>query len=629
MPAAALSAFAQRVVAEPPSREFAIEMMQTLRPVEPDALHAMTLTDVCAIDGEEALRRHVRKRADDIEAVLPVWDYPDTRAGRAARVRAINMVHRLRSLADYWDECLDALRLPDQSAPDYDPLADPRYDPRSSSYAYLPRRRLSALVSSSLDLAPYAAPDRSSFPPALREAMANEDARRMSLVPVGSVPSAPSDSRWKSRAARRARISENLRLESLFTIYTKLRKIRAVARRLTASSKAEFMPRLFPGWVPGRRQYDAADKAFLRHLSTIQSLTRKQMVEFRVVQAAQWARENGWFVLFASLTADNAHYSHSEWSFSQKRLWEYLRRAVGEELGLSASESTSRAWREQLVRYFLVPEQGGKTGREHSHAVVLLRALPRGCQSDPNAGRAVPYYREISGFKRFWGAGFSSWQMFRTDGDDPWGRKGFVWPVIPVGKTSKLSSWTGAWRPLDASPPAVVASYLSDYLKKQFSPTGPTEGTKRWRRRISYSRSFGKDYLRETISRLSEKQTLVLIESPHLARIHARVPRRLLLQESLRRYRSLVGVNSWRMLVRKVQARESIFRLWLAMKEAKPHLPVGERLPTIGSISTLTSADLGVSDEEHARLRAEVANEFLRTESEHPLVKGALRGSVF
>ena len=204
-----------------------------------------------------------------------------------------------------------------------------------------------------------------------------------------------------------------------------------------------------------------------------------------------------WFLVFNTLTVNDAEYENV-WGDRERHsnIWKkYIARItydVGVALGLKKGEYRAS----DIHRYAAVVESGKKKGRLHIHVVHYLKALPNGVV-DPNRGRSVPNYQEISAFHQYWEYGFSTPRAVRFGANDPYGNLGWRWPVVRSKRSSTV------WVPLRNGSPAVVAAYLGKYLSKDASGINEAEESKRWHYRVKITQGFGLDPYRELMSQLS------------------------------------------------------------------------------------------------------------------------------
>ena len=218
---------------------------------------------------------------------------------------------------------------------------------------------------------------------------------------------------------------------------------------------------------------------FLRRMSESAAVGRQMAVVWRCVEETVWAQENGWFIVFDTLTFRDLSVAEE----GLKTGWASYAKRVRHHVGMHVY-GTKAAMRAvpiaDYARHLCVVEHGEKTGRVHMHVIWWLRDMPPDWKVDPNAGRRVPDRRELSRMKPLWDYGFSTPIICRTGPDDAWARAGHQWPV---------DRRTG--RNLVVAGPVALGSYVSKYLSKQHGSTIT------WRTRIS--RNLGLRNLRSLL----------------------------------------------------------------------------------------------------------------------------------
>lgn len=419
-------------------------------------------------------------------------------------------------------------------------------------------------------------------------------------------------------ADRRAHLSDILhRLDTSFTNFHKQEECRALVRKITSRPRAEYLAETFPGWVPTKaRKPSELERRFLLGLRAIAQKTAKQRVMFQIRAEVCKAEADGWYTIFDSLTLKPGNYSAARNDAMVRKYLRDLRRSVGATLGYTAREADAE--REDLVRYVCVPEVS-KDGREHTHILMWLRALPRDA-SDPNRGRKVPYRRELTCMKRFWEGGWSSPKIVRTHAHDAWGKAGYVWHVQPVDNaySGPLHFYRGPWMRAKPTPSHKVGNYLTKYLTKHYGEA------KRWNRRISTNRTCGRTLLREALEALPLDRLLVLMENPAQANLYRRrVPKRMLMQETLRQIRKRLAVSDWRRLVTAVAPLPSALAHFRSLTRGT------ETLNPPRTTTSPTAMLLGlVASDDYLRLVREVRDHFRLTSLEHPAVREPCGGSL-
>lgn len=195
---------------------------------------------------------------------------------------------------------------------------------------------------------------------------------------------------------------------------------------------------------------------------------REKTIEARVAETrTRWIFETtqrvneGWFIIYNTLTADDYHYKQVFKKGSSA--WTDYIRLVDREIGIKKYGTWRKALEakrngEQWHTYYAVVEKGERTGRYHIHVVHHIAVLPEG-SFDPNAGRTRPIYKELDSFRDFWQYGNSVPEMCRLSSDDAFAREGYQWPCDYID--------TGKYKAADVQSAEGLARYLSKYLTKR------------------------------------------------------------------------------------------------------------------------------------------------------------------
>jgi len=137
-----------------------------------------------------------------------------------------------------------------------------------------------------------------------------------------------------------------------------------------------------------QEMFDSADSnlkyynAFKKKLRDECLAQRRSVLKKRLRYAIAAAAHDGWFMVFASLTADDDSigYVFSENSTAWTDYIRSVDRAVGIRChGLWKNALLARQRGEEFHRYFAVVELGSKRGRPHYHCIHMMKQLPDGC----------------------------------------------------------------------------------------------------------------------------------------------------------------------------------------------------------------------------------------------------------
>lgn len=169
----------------------------------------------------------------------------------------------------------------------------------------------------------------------------------------------------------------------------------------------------------------------------------------RVLNEMRIAHENGWYMVFDTLTlADSEIRRFYE---SPNALRDYFR-SIQREV-MAAEGITKKATVFTGYKYFCAPEFGSKEGRLHYHVVHLMRTLPTWAK-DPNISVRMRTKREIRGFTKFWSYGLSQPIAVRYSGDS-FTKSGWFWPQDKNGIAMESKPWQA------------VAYYVTKYVTKK------------------------------------------------------------------------------------------------------------------------------------------------------------------
>lgn len=185
-----------------------------------------------------------------------------------------------------------------------------------------------------------------------------------------------------------------------------------------------------------------------RHAFTVQ----------RLHNAMKVAHDEGWYMVFDTLTLDNSRLD--KFYHDENALRDYFRtcsREVLKSLGMKVNQSSS-----DVYQYFCVPEYGTQNGRLHFHAIHLLKSLPSSVK-DPNYGLSVPNRLQIPLFSRLWKYGNSMPIAVRYH-NDAFTRLGWRWPCEPAKIRGKVNPRAG--EPKKCVHYEALAYYVSKYVSK-------------------------------------------------------------------------------------------------------------------------------------------------------------------
>lgn len=210
--------------------------------------------------------------------------------------------------------------------------------------------------------------------------------------------------------------------------------------------------------------------------------------KWRMIEEVTLRAEQGWYIVFNTLTVDNNNYE----SVFEKgsRAWSYYIReidtVVGNELYPNIRAAVSAKKDDPFHIYFAIVERGKLRGRLHIHVIHCLKTIPGSWKKDPNLRPGPAANRQCYAMKKLWIYGHSMPIACRFSDFDAWGRLGWCWPVVKDGRT---------YKPIPSKPPIAIARYMCKYLLKAY--TSP-KGVYQWRTRISSG--FGLHRMRRIVS---------------------------------------------------------------------------------------------------------------------------------
>lgn len=247
---------------------------------------------------------------------------------------------------------------------------------------------------------------------------------------------------------------------------------------------------------------------------------RKSELERRLMYELLYRVKNGWYVVFNTLTVAQHHkycnktrLQYKCWSEKGKRqqlkvfdlgtqVWRTYIRNIDREVGIKVYGSWEKAEQQkekgkEFHTYFAVVERGSQTGRLHIHVIHIMKELPKGCV-DPNLGREIPKYREITSFKQYWKYGFSTPIAVRFNQADAYGKKYWRWPCKIVKNLAI---------PQESKPVFAIVHYMAKYLEKEYIKPYRKESVT-WR--IRQTRNLGTKILTLIIQKMSKKQLITI-----------------------------------------------------------------------------------------------------------------------
>ncbi len=224
--------------------------------------------------------------------------------------------------------------------------------------------------------------------------------------------------------------------------------------------------------------------------------------KWRMIEEITLRAEQGWYIVFNTLTVDNTNYDKvfEKGSMAWRDYVRGIERVIGSEIYGNIRDADAAKRTSPFHSYFGVVERGKLHGRLHIHVIHCLKTIPGRWKGDPNACVGPPKNRQIVGMKVFWPHGHSQPIACRFSDHDAFGRIGWCWPVRRRG---------GRWEPIPTKPPIAIARYMCKYLLKAFSSD---KGKYQWRTRIS--NGFGLFRMRETISGISRESLWEFVKGP-------------------------------------------------------------------------------------------------------------------
>jgi len=357
-----------------------------------------------------------------------------------------------------------------------------------------------------------------------------------------------------------------------------LRRVSQLEYRLTdACRELKYAKKYNKNVEKYQKKLESAESAFKLYQSFKAKIReenlsqRRSILKKRLRYAIAESANSGWFMVFASLTADDFNlplvfkYDSTSWT-------DYVRsvdRAVGIRCHGSWDNAVSaRSRGDDFHKYFAVVELGSKRGRPHIHVIHMMKQLPAGC-TDPNLTLSgIPYRLNIDGMRHFWPHGQNStWIPMRYSNSDAFSKLNWRWP-------SPKNKKTGKYVPVPVGSAMRVANYVCKYINKSYS-----EDTQRkaviWRTKMS--RNLGLNPILKILPLIPEHKTLQLvINPPKLKLLNQVIPssllRRLLFKKWLLKYSTKSIILSG---LARLERRESILKSFNALiNETQESSPV-------------------------------------------------------
>jgi hypothetical protein len=343
---------------------------------------------------------------------------------------------------------------------------------------------------------------------------------------------------------------------------------------LSEANRKQWFNDNLPGYVPpSPAVLTPAEQAICDQMSANAAKCRKSESRFRVCQEIMYRADQGWFMIFDTLTVAQGSYK-KVFNVKSTAFKEYIR-AVKRKVAQDTYGSVRNAEGKEYHTYFAVVERG-KLGRWHIHVVHFCKKLKI---SDPNKRLVHPTYREAKEFKPFWPYGISCPILIRYAGD-AFTKNGFKWPVKKQGHS---------YVPIQMKNPIATGLYLSKYLDKAFG-----EGRKEYPWRIRRTRGLGLKIIDQAMKRLDlEAVALIVIADPtKLTFGQMSIPRRLIRVQALKVYLDAISPINRRFLAMGCERRPSPLQRYRDMSRKKQEC----NLQSIGSIKTEDSANMAEYD---------------------------------
>ena len=226
----------------------------------------------------------------------------------------------------------------------------------------------------------------------------------------------------------------------------------------------------------------------LENLRLMSVSSRKASWVSRVSAEAEEANDNGWYMIFDTLTVNRdiacpykVFANGMEFSKYIQRVEEVVRQACG-----YSQAHRGGPPRRSYARHFCRFEQGTEGRNPHGHVVWFLQDVPEEWKVDPNLKLHDPRKQEIEGMKQMWPWGFSTPKAVRCRGDVWSDKHRWKWPIKQDGSRLALNG------------PDVCGRYVAKYLSK-----GDCE--LKWTQRVKATRGLGLSRLRQALKMLSTR----------------------------------------------------------------------------------------------------------------------------
>lgn len=231
----------------------------------------------------------------------------------------------------------------------------------------------------------------------------------------------------------------------------------------------------------------------------------------------------GWYIIFNTVTVDPENYSTVFEKGSD--VWRKYINKIKRDVGNTTKNGIKTKLYKNYFNYAAVIEEGESTGRLHIHCLLFLKELIP--VKDPNYGLHPPRRREIDEYCDYWEYGHCQFIPIRFSNSDPYGKRGWTWPIDEIGQ------------PIPSSSIEKIASYMTKYILKSVDNKGDAS----WRTKTS--RNMGTLKIKTTLTTLNIKMVMALIryrkapESIHLSNIQVpfKIIRTLAVKELVHRLR--------------------------------------------------------------------------------------------
>lgn len=222
-------------------------------------------------------------------------------------------------------------------------------------------------------------------------------------------------------------------------------------------------------------------------------------LRWRMASEARRAYQEGWFIVFDTLTIDPKRYVRTVDFWTQPHWLDY-RKKVKELVGQASYPDITTRHLEKVstsdyLTYCAVLEGGN--ANPHCHIIWFMKNIPDSWRFDPNRGLVATRSALVYPMKALWPCGWSLPKAFRMAKDDGWGRIGWSWPgaLVPQG-------------------PASVGSYLLKYVTKELSCRNTYKAGEISLRRVRRSTKLGERELDEVMNHMTLEELSFLSQEP-------------------------------------------------------------------------------------------------------------------